>query len=397
MENLSECELSSATDDSGHDPDFAASSDNNETSEEELEISFNEASEDLTNIHKYCKRMITFDVEKITANDKDCVHEYGDEEVSIVEAVFVEMSNAEQAALVEAGGKDGDVDGVGCGDVEEAGYVDIGDNANRPDCNCDSIGDVGPVVQGGEKEIQEKKRHIETDHTLRLRKSEKARKRMSDDKEAAKVNAACYICSNDMQKASYVHDLAVNTGYFYVWDETVASRGAQVVTSHFELNARDKKNVIIYSDTYTGQNRYIKMALSLMQFVQRTDTQIERIDQKYLVSGLSFLPNNSDLASMELAAKGKTINVVENRYDIMASCRQKKKFIVCQMQADEVYSTKPLEMYITRTKIIKIRVITKMKRKNMIDLLPFIPQVYYTFLNLNTTEVDAERDMPDLE
>ncbi|KAJ8889154.1 hypothetical protein PR048_008648 [Dryococelus australis] len=227
-----------------------------------------------------------------------------------------------------------------------------------------------------------------------------------------------------------MHDLAADTCYFYVWDEIVASRSAWEVSSclvkHLELNTRDKKNVIIYSDTCTGENRNIKMALSLMWL---------------LVSGHSFLPNDSDFASVELAAKGKTIYVAVNWYDIMASCRQKKKFIVCQIQADEFYSTQPLEMYITRRRKMKIsgsdtkksspfkifykehlhdfvdfsvldiksirkgrliyslccipkvklyhklRAITKMKRNDMIDLLLFIPPVYHTFfLDLNTTE-----------
>ncbi|KAJ8879179.1 hypothetical protein PR048_019785 [Dryococelus australis] len=46
----------------------------------------------------------------------------------------------------------------------------------------------------------------------------------------------------------------------------------------------------------------------------------------------------------------------------------------------------------------KPRAITKMRRKDMVGLLPLILPVYHTFfLNLNITEVETESDMPDLE
>ena len=112
-------------------------------------------------------------------------------------------------------------------------------------------------------------------------------------------------------------------------DETVASRGAQEISScvikHLKVQASSKKRVTICSDTCTGQNRNIKMTLALMRFVQSNETSIEVIDQTFLVSGHSFLPNDSDFGSVELAPKDKSIYLPHQWCEIMFSCRRKKK------------------------------------------------------------------------
>ena len=98
---------------------------------------------------------------------------------------------------------------------------------------------------------------------------------------------------------------------FYLWNETIASRGAQEVSScvlkYVKLNALKKKHVIIYNDSCTGQKSNFKMALALVRFLQSKETEIETTDQKFLVSGHSFLPNDADFGSVEPAAKPKVV------------------------------------------------------------------------------------------
>lgn len=221
---------------------------------------------------------------------------------------------------------------------------------------------------------------LNIDHELHLRKAELARECMKTDAENVKKNPDSYVCSIDLQKAlpfpvlsasdAYykrnmycynfgVHNLETEAGVFYFWDETIASRGSQEVSScvikHLKLHAPNKKHVIIYSDTCTGQNRNIKMALALIRFLQSNETDIEVIDQKFLVSGHSFLPNDSDFGSVELAAKGKAIYLPNDWEEIMTTCRRKKKFIVCQMSNDEFFSTSTLEKNITNRKKIQAK------------------------------------------
>ena len=46
-----------------------------------------------------------------------------------------------------------------------------------------------------------------------------------------------------------------------------------------------------------------------MTLLQTNETDIETIEQTFLISGHSYLPNDSDFGIVELAAKGKVIYV----------------------------------------------------------------------------------------
>lgn len=94
---------------------------------------------------------------------------------------------------------------------------------------------------------QETIKKLKDEHELHLLKVEEACKSMKED--AAKCSTTIdniYVCSMDLQKAlpfpklnvsdAYykrnmdcynfgIHDLRENIGYFYVWDETIASKG----------------------------------------------------------------------------------------------------------------------------------------------------------------------------
>lgn len=206
-----------------------------------------------------------------------------------------------------------------------------------------------------------------------LKKAEKARKCMRKDKERALRNSEHYVCSIDLQKAlpfpiltvsdAYykrnlycynlgVHDLATDCGYFYMWDETMAARGSQEISSclikHIKIYAAQKKKITIYSDTCTGQNRNIKMSLALMKLVQSGEIEAEIIEQKFLVSGHSFLPNDADFGNVEQSVKGKTIYIPKQWYESMALARRKKKFIVNEMTPEDFRSTSLLERSVTR-------------------------------------------------
>lgn len=49
------------------------------------------------------------------------------------------------------------------------------------------------------------------------------------------------------------------------------------------------------------------------------------------------MPNDADFGSVESAAKGKVIYVPEDWHDIMAKCRNKKKFIVTEMTNEDFF------------------------------------------------------------
>lgn len=196
------------------------------------------------------------------------------------------------------------------------------------------------------------------------------------------------------------------------------------------------------------------MFLALMRFIQSDETNIEVIDQTFLVPGHSFLPNDSDFGSVELAAKGKVIYVPENWHEIMANCRSKKKFMVSEMNNQEFFYTANLERNMSKRKtniekncvnwlkmqwirlqkespyeimyketlqdmvefdVLNIkqtgrkgrplalknvpyirlyptkRPVGGLKKQDMIDLLPFIPSVHHAFFfSLNTSNAVEE-------
>ena len=148
-----------------------------------------------------------------------------------------------------------------------------------------------------------------------------------------------------------VHDLATGQAVMYVWDECMASRGSQEIAScivkHITLHATTHNHIVIYSDTCTGQNRNIKVALSLMKLVQAS-TCVDVVEQKFMVSGHSYLPNDSDFGLIELSAKGKPIYLPDDWYNAMASARKRSKFIIVKMKAEDFFSTQPLEKAIVR-------------------------------------------------
>lgn len=138
----------------------------------------------------------------------------------------------------------------------------------------------------------------------------------------------------------------------YVWPETEGSRGSQEVAAclkkHIVSNASSHKHIITYSDSCTGQNRNIKTVLSMAKLIQSTDIKAEIIDLKFLVSGHSYLPNDSDFGVIELKGR-KTANIFSPNdwYDVIHHSKSKNPFVVTEMKREEFLSTKPLQDAVT--------------------------------------------------
>lgn len=216
---------------------------------------------------------------------------------------------------------------------------------------------------------------MKTEHEVHLRKAEKARASMKKDKHAGILTEGkSYAFSFDLEKAlpfpvltcsiayykrnMYVynlgcHNLETERGYMYVWDETVASRGSQEVSScirkHISTHAPNSEHIIAYSDACTGQNRNIKMSLMWLKLIA-DHKNLKRVDHKFMVSGHAYLPNDRDFGSIESRAKGKAIYVPEDWYNIIKRARSKSPFYVYRMQGQDFFSTKQLEKTITHRK-----------------------------------------------
>ena len=95
---------------------------------------------------------------------------------------------------------------------------------------------------------------------------------------------------------------STNTGYMYVWTENVAKRGSIEVGScllQFVRNvANDWPELVLWSDSCGGQNRNLNM-VALMIALVNSNNSIKKITHRFLWSGHSYLPNDSDFSHKE--------------------------------------------------------------------------------------------------
>ncbi|KAJ4438338.1 hypothetical protein ANN_14280 [Periplaneta americana] len=141
----------------------------------------------------------------------------------------------------------------------------------------------------------------------------------------------------------------------YIWPETEGSRGSQEISAclkcHITLNTNTAKHIITYSDSCTGQNRNIKTVLSMMKIIQSPQIRADIIDMKFLVSGHSYLPNDTDFALIEKKAR-RTVNIYSPRdwYDILLEFKKKNKYSLTEMKREDFLSIKSLEEAVVNRK-----------------------------------------------
>lgn len=145
-------------------------------------------------------------------------------------------------------------------------------------------------------------------------------------------------------------------GYMYVYDETEGGRGAEDVSScivkHLKEKAVGFKHIVLFCDSCGGQNRNIKIALSLLKFVQNPDMEFETIDIKYMIPGHSYLPNDADFGIIEKAIrKLQSIFTPDDWFDVIRKAKIKAPvFEVVPMQRCEFISTSTLEEVVDNRK-----------------------------------------------
>lgn len=179
---------------------------------------------------------------------------------------------------------------------------------------------------------QQKQKELDVKKELHVRRAERARDILKVDRDS--VSDEKYVCTFDLQKAlpypklststvyykqnMYVYNFGIHcfnssTGYMYVLDKTEGGRGSQdlsaCIRKHLLENARTYKHIVLFSDSCTGQNRNIKMALTLLKLAQQPDLKIETIDLKLLVSGHSFLPNDTEFGIIERESRKSQFHI----------------------------------------------------------------------------------------
>lgn len=156
-----------------------------------------------------------------------------------------------------------------------------------------------------------------------------------------------------------IYDEKRKIGYMYIWDESIASRGSQEVSSclkkHFDkFIPKDTEKIVLYSDACGGQNRNIKTTLMLKKMLDSWPfSELTTIEQRFFISGHSY---NSCDRCFGLIERQK--NITEQIYIpqhwiniIQQAKKNDPKFVVIEMEKEDFFSSKNFESIITNRKL----------------------------------------------
>jgi len=153
-----------------------------------------------------------------------------------------------------------------------------------------------------------------------------------------------------------IHVGSQNQGIFNVWTENHAGKGTQEVGSCLLKYMREHihapvKELRLWSDSCGGQNRSNKLVLLLIHAMLNHPI-IEKITIRFLLSGHSFLPNDSDFSDVESALRVQERLYTDDDYiAVMAKCRRKRKFLITRIGKNDFVSVENLVKAITNRKV----------------------------------------------
>ena len=168
------------------------------------------------------------------------------------------------------------------------------------------------------------------------------------------------VVSYQRQLCTYnlgIHELHSGLGCMHMWSEDIASRGSNEVGSCILKHLQDMNlapsvtHLITYSDSCGGQNRNINIVCLWLHIVACNYLPITTVDQKFMLSGHTFLPNDRDFGSVELAKKRHpTVYVPDEWYELVRGARHKNPFVVSAMNTESFVSIKSLTSNIVNRK-----------------------------------------------
>ena len=142
--------------------------------------------------------------------------------------------------------------------------------------------------------------------------------------------------------------------YMFMWHEGIASRGAQEVSSYVKHFVKthmqpEVRHLTAWSDSCGGQNRNKKVCCMWMHLLSVTN--LETVSHKFLESGHSYLPCDSDFGDVEKYAKSPPqVYSPDEWYGIVRKARSKHPFHVITMEIENFVSTAGLESAVVNRK-----------------------------------------------
>lgn len=211
---------------------------------------------------------------------------------------------------------------------------------------------------------------------LHHRKAEKSRSLMNEDMiESQQPGSEKCSLSMDLQQVMFVPTLThadmfyasqlscynfgihigdTNDAYMYMWHEGVSGRGSNEIAScllHL-LNSgiTQKKHLVIWCDNCGGQNKN-KVLLFTMIFLVANGL-VASIEQRFLVSGHSFIPCDRDFALIEKRKRVMKAFVPADLHEVVASARYNPPFKIVDMTQHGFWDLKSAaERFLNTTKL----------------------------------------------
>uniref|UniRef100_A0A1B0GMM9 DUF7869 domain-containing protein n=1 Tax=Phlebotomus papatasi TaxID=29031 RepID=A0A1B0GMM9_PHLPP len=188
----------------------------------------------------------------------------------------------------------------------------------------------------------------------------------------------------------------------YLWSEDTASRGPEEIAScllyHLEKLPPTVTEIVLYSDSCSGQNRNITVSLMLKHFLSRSQN-VQKITQKFLVTGHSYNSCNRNFGLIEKdSRKHKIIATLDEWASIIEKSKRSLPHLkVTQMKTTDFLSFTELEGMICnwkedvgKNKAGKTaddfmnhnpsllypngREISEAKKKDLMDLMPLVTE-----------------------
>lgn len=231
-------------------------------------------------------------------------------------------------------------------------------------------------------ETQEEYDRLYLESEVHHEKAESAYHKLKEDTNLAKANSNVHVLCVDLQQVLFcpvlthsnvfyqrqlstyncaIHNGGTNEVSMSVWDETTAKRGANEIASvilHYvterfnPLTPDQERRLIVWSDRCVGQNNNWKIiSLYHLLIVSHYFTQI---DQKFLVSGHSFLPCDRDFALVEKRKATAQVYLPFHWVEVIANARPSKPFEVVHMQQEYFRDIGPAEQTIKKDPELKI-------------------------------------------
>lgn len=143
------------------------------------------------------------------------------------------------------------------------------------------------------------------------------------------------------QYSSYnfcIHNMTNGEASMFIWHECIAKRGANeiascllkyIVSNFRPLQSGEERKLVVWSDRCVGQNNNW-CNINTYMFLIRTKYFTE-INQKFLVSGHSFLPCDRDFALIERQRKKAKAMVPSDWKYVIASAKLNKPFSIIEL------------------------------------------------------------------